>query len=163
MIKATSPDKVYGKFVKYRLGDCISLKCGSKYLGVLISRKFNKYYDCTLIEFYEERKPELEDFVNGKFFGTRFGSWEELVYAVNVVMIECKNVDSNENIEKVGSVQLITTFINDGYSYLKDIVELEKYYQEDLPIRIEKSKNAEKFPDLAFVSRHLINMKHILM
>jgi hypothetical protein len=77
-ISATSPDKVHGKFVKYRKGDCLSIACkNGKYLGVLISEKFNKYYDFTLIDFYKPQKPQLEDFVTGKCFGTRFGSWEE--------------------------------------------------------------------------------------
>ena len=84
-IKQTSPDKVKGKLVKYKQGDCLSVDYkNGKYLGVLISNKFNKYYDLTLIEFYEKRKPSLTDFTNGKFFGTRFGSWEELTYSVNV-------------------------------------------------------------------------------
>ena len=73
-IKDTFPGKVHGKLVKYRQGDCLSIDCkNGKYLAVLISKKFNKFYDLTLIEFY-----------NGKFFGTRFGSWEELTYAVNI-------------------------------------------------------------------------------
>ena len=102
------------------------------------------------------------DFTNGKFFGTRFGSWEELTYAVNVRMIACKYVDNSAEIEKVGSVQLISNFTKDGYAYLNDIKQLKEYYLEALPIRIEKSKNAEKFPDLAFVSKHLIDFKHIV-
>jgi len=51
-IKATSTDKVYGKLVKYRQGDCLSIDCkNEKYLGAVISEKFNAYYDLTLIEF----------------------------------------------------------------------------------------------------------------
>jgi hypothetical protein len=162
-IKQTSPDKVSGKLIKYRHGDCLSINCGNgKYLGALISNQFNKYYDITLIEFYETHKPNLAEFINGKFFGTRFGSWEELTYAVNVRMIECKYIDNSEEIEKVGSVKLISNFIKDGYAYLDDIEQLKQHYLEELPIRIEKSKNAEKFPDLAFVSKHLVDFKHIV-
>lgn len=162
-IKPTSPDKVNGKLVKYRQGDCLSIACDNgKYLGVLISNKFNKYYDLTLIEFYELHKPGLSDFTNGKFFGTRFGSWEELIYALDVRMVECKYIDNAEEIEKIGSIQLITTFEKAGYAYLNNIEELMHYYLEDLPIRIEKSRNAEKFPDIAFVSKHLVDVKHIL-
>ena len=162
-IKQTSPDKVNGKLIKYRQGDCLSVDCGEgKYLGVLISNKFNKYYDLTVIDFYERYKPSLTDFINGKFFGTRFGSWEELTYAVNVRMIECKYIDNCVAIEKVGSVKLITDFRKDGYAYLDDIEQLKQHYLEELPIRIEKSKDAEKFPDIAFVSKHLIDFKHIL-
>lgn len=161
-IKETSPDKVNRKLVKYRQGDCLSFHIGDKYLAALISKKFNKYYDLTLLEYYSDKEPALNDFINGKIFGTRFGSWEELTYAVNVRMITCKYIDNNVAIKKVGSVNLITTFINDGYSYFETLDQLLKYYLEELPIRIEKSKNAEKFPDIAFVSKHLIDMKHIL-
>ena len=161
-IRDTSPDKVYGKLVKYRQGDCLSVHCGDKYLAVLISRKFNKFYDLTLLEYYCDKKPELDDFKKGKFFGTRFGSWEDLTYAVNVRMINCKYIDNNLNIEKVGSVNLIPTIRPDGYAYFDNTDELLEYYLEKLPIRIEKSKNAEKFPDLAFVSKHLIDTKHII-
>ncbi len=162
-IEQTSPDKVDGKLIKYRQGDCLSIDCGNgKYLGALISNKFKKYYDITLIEFYKPHKPGLTDFTNGKFFGTRFGSWEELTYAVNVRMIECKYVDNSLEIEKVGSVKLISNFIKDGYAYLDKIEQLKKHYLEELPIRIEKSKNAEKFPDLAFVSKHLVDFSHIV-
>ncbi|MEJ8844303.1 hypothetical protein WG954_18050 [Lacibacter sp. H375] len=111
-IKQTSSDKIKGKLVKYRQGDCLSIECNNgKYLGVLTSNKFNKYYDLTVIDFYEPHKPVLTDFFSGKFFGTRFGSWEDL---------------------------------------------------EELSIRIEKSKNAERFPDLAFLSKHLVDFKHIV-
>lgn len=162
-IKPTTPDKVNGKLVKYRKGDCLSVDCkNGNYLGVLISEKFNKYYDLTLIEYYKKAKPEIADFVEGKFFGTRFGSWEELTYAVNVRMIECKEIDNDINLEKIGTLNLTSAFGKDGYAYLEQAEQLLGYYLEQLPIRIEKSKNAEKFPDLAFVSKHLIDMKHII-
>jgi len=163
-IKRTSTDKVNGKLVKYRQGDCLSIDCkNGMYLGILISDKYNKYYDFTLIEFYKNTKPQLADFVNGKFFGTRFGSWEEfLQYAVTIKMINCKYVDSKTDIEKVGELALTTTFKPDGHSYINDIDELLAFYLEELPIRIEKSRNAEKFPALAFVSKHLVEMKFII-
>ena len=40
--------------------------------------------------------------------------------------------------------------------------ELQDYYDGDLPIRIEKTNSAEKFPDLAFVGKHLIPLKAII-
>lgn len=162
-IKQTSLDKVNGKLVKYRQGDCLSVACGNgRYLAVLVSSKFNKYYDLTVVEFYEEHKPILTDFTKGSFFGTRFGSWEDLTYAVNVRMIECKYIDKSVGIDKIGEVALIEGFIKDGYGYLDDVAQLTEYYLEELPIRIEKSKNADKFPDLAFVSRHLVDFAHII-
>ena len=162
-ISQISPDKVNGKPVKYKQGDCLGIACKKgKFLGALISKKFNKYYDVTLIQFYEDRPPVIDDFVNGKFFGTRSGSWEELTYAVNVRMMKCKYFDGNVDIQKIGTVQLISNINKDGYKYVESIEDLLDAYMEELPIRIEKSKNAEKFPALAFMSKHLVEMKHII-
>jgi len=161
-IKAASPDKVRGKLVKYGAGDCLSIHHNNKYLAAFIPRKFNKYYDITLLEFYSDNKPALDDFRNGKFFGTRFGSWGDLIYAANIRMITCKYIDENAGIDKVGSLQLIPSLINDGYDYLNNTDELVEYYIKELPVRIEKSKIAEKYPDLAFVSRHLVDMSLII-
>jgi hypothetical protein len=86
-----------------------------------------------------------------------------LTYAVNVRMLNCKYIDTNATIEKVGSITLIPELINDGYGYLDDTKELYEYYTKQLPIRIEKSKNAEQFPDFAFVGKHLIDMTHIIV
>ena len=162
-ISSTSPDKIHGKLVKYRQGDCLSINCkNGKYLGALISEKFNKYYDFTFIDFYKTTKPFLKDFVEGKIFGTRFGSWEDLTYAVDKRMLDCKYVDSNSDIEKVGSVKLISPLEKASYSYFDTVQQLHDYYLEEIPVRIEKSKNAEKFPDIAFVSKHLIDTKNII-
>lgn len=73
-IKETSPDKVHGKLVKYRQGDCLSVGYNDKYLAVIVSRKFNKYYDLTLLDYYGEQKPEINDFLYGKFFGHGLGA-----------------------------------------------------------------------------------------
>src|SRR4051812_24688680 len=71
--------------VNYRLGDCLSIDCkNGKYLAVLITKKFNNYYDLTLLKYHKERKPNLSNFINGKFFGTRLGSWTAFTYAVNI-------------------------------------------------------------------------------
>lgn len=162
-ISSTSPEKVHGKLVKYRMGDCLSIHCGNgMFMGALISEKFNKYYDLTLIEFYKPTKPLLIDFIEGKVFGTRFGSWENLTYAVDKQMFECKYVDSNSDIEIIGSLNLISPVEKAGYSYLDTVKQLHDYYLEEIPVRLEKSKNAEKFPEIAFVSKHLINTKTLL-
>lgn len=161
-IKATSPDKVRGKLVKHTKGDCLSIDCqNGNYLAVLVSEKFNKYYDFTLLELYKPSKPVLGDFVNGRFFGTRFGSWEDLTFAVDKRMIECKYVDDNKYIENVGRLEL-SKFEMASYSYINNVEELLDYYLEEIPIRIEKTRNAERFPDIAFVSKHLVDMKNIL-
>jgi hypothetical protein len=162
-IRETSPDKIRGKLVKYRKGDCLTIKLSNgKYLGALMTGKFNAYYNFTFMDFYKETKPELRDFLNGHFFGTRFGSWEDLTYAVDQRMIKCKYVDNNEDIEKTGEVTMIEKFTSAGYSYLDNVDEMLDYYLGEIPVRIEKSKNAEKFPAIAFVSRHLIEMKKIV-
>lgn len=162
-IKQTSADKVNGKLVKYRQGDCLSINCeNGKYLAVLISEKFNKYYGFTLLEFYKEVKPTLPDFINGRFFGTRFGSWEDLTFAVDKRMMECKYVDNQSGIESRGCLKLISNLSKAVYSYVKSITELLDYYLDEIPIRIEKTFNAEKFPDIAFASKHLVEMINII-
>src|SRR4051794_13200458 len=81
--KVIAPGKVNRKFVNYRLGDCLSIDCkNGKYLAILITKEFNNYYDLTLLEYYKEQKPQLLNFSNGKFFGTRLGSWTAYTYAV---------------------------------------------------------------------------------
>jgi len=163
MIRQTSPDKIRGKLVKYRLGDCLAIKVkNGYYLGALMTGKFNAYYNLTLLEFYKTIKPNIQDFKTGQFFGTRFGSWEELTYAVDQRMIKCNYIDQNSDIESVGTLDLIPNFISAGYAYLNDVEQILDYYNTEWPIRIEKSKNAEKFPEIAFVSKHLIEMKKIV-
>ena len=101
-LKRTTPDKLNGKLVKYRKGDCLSFLCkNGNYLGAIVSDKYNAYYDITLIQYYESHKPQLSEFVNGKYFGTRFGSVDEIQYAVNYRMMKCKYIDDNTNIENV--------------------------------------------------------------
>jgi len=163
MIGHTSPDKVRGRLVKYKLGDCLSIfTSNGNYIAAIMTGKFNKYYNLTLLEFYKEEKPTLRDFENGKFFGTRFGSWEDLKFAVDQKMVECKYLDGNSDIEFVGNLILNENFISAGYSYFDIIGELHEYYLEELPTRILKSKNAEKFPALGFVGRHLVETKTII-
>ena len=128
----------------------------------MISEKFNKYYDFTLLEYYRSTKPVFEDFKNGMFFGTRDGSWECLTYAVDKQMIACKYIDSSINAEFIGNLKLIDNLGRAGYAYVIDVSELLDYYLQEISIRIEKSKNAEKFPDLAFMSKHLVEMGHII-
>ena len=77
-------------------------------------------------------------------------------------MMECKYIEGNTAIQKVGGVALIQKFRQDGHAYDNTIDELLQHYTKELPIRIEKSKNAEKFPGLAIVSKHLVEMKHII-
>jgi hypothetical protein len=161
-IKRGSTEKINGKAVKYKSGDCLSLLCSNGlYLGVFISDKFNKYYDLTLIEFYKKDLPSLSDFINGYFFGTRFGSWEKLNYGTDHRMISCDYIDNNIGIEKIGNINLTPNLSVASYAYIDTVDQLEDYYLEELPIRQEKSSNAEKFPDLAFVNKHLIPLKTI--
>jgi hypothetical protein len=162
-IRQTSPDKIRGKLVKYKQGDCLEIKLSNgDYLGALMTGKFNAYYNLTFMDFCKHSKPEMRDYESGKFFGTRFGSWEDLTYAVDQRMIKCNYIDKNLDIEKIGSLDLISNFTSAGYAYLDDIEQIFEYYKTELPIRIEKSKNAEKFPEIAFVSKHLIELKRII-
>jgi hypothetical protein len=159
-----SPDKVKGKLVKYRKGDCLSLACGDgMYLAAFISQKFNKYYDLTLTEYLREKKPALEDFVNGRFFGN-YREIEEAKYtpAIEKLMLPCLDIDSNPDVEKVGSVQLIEPLELTSYGSRKDIADLLQHYQDDVPLRIQRQINYEKWPDRLLTSDRLIEMKAIL-
>ena len=163
MIKQTSPDKIRGKLVKYKLGDCLAIRLkNGDFLGAVMTGKFNAYYNLTFLDFYMNKRPEIQDFITGQFFGTRFGSWEELTYAVDQRMIKCNYIDKNTDIELIGSLDLVSNFISAGYGYLNDTDQILDYYKAEMPVRIEKSKNAEKFPEIAFVSKHLIEMKKII-
>src|SRR5688572_4123821 len=82
-------------------------------------------------------------------------------YAVDKRMILCKDVDDNLEVELVGTLDLIDNLGRASYSYINDIEELLSYYLDEIPIRVEKTANADKFPDLAFVSSHLVNMESI--
>jgi len=161
MIRETSPDKIRGKLVKYRLGDCLTIQQDDKYVGAIMTGKFNKYYNLTFMDFMTTTKPTHADFVNGRLFGTRFGSWEELKYGVDQRMVQCKYVDSELKIEKAGTINLIGDFVSAGYAYLDNIAEIFNYYHQEINVRIEKSKDAEKFPAIAFVGRHLIETTKI--
>ena len=162
MIRQTSPDRIRGKLVKYKTGDCLAIKLSENYIGALMTGKFNAYYNLTFMDFLMHSKPEMIDFELGQFFGTRFGSWEDLTYAVDQRMIKCKYIDENSDIEKVGSLELTSNLMSAGYAYLNSIEQIFEYYKTEMPIRIEKNKNAEKFPEIAFVSKHLIQMKKII-
>src|SRR5690606_18676311 len=128
MIRQTSPDKVRGKLVKYKPGDCLSIKLSSgEYLGALMTGKFNAYYNLTLMNFCKSSKPEISDYELGQFFGTRFGSWEDLTYAVDQLMVKCNYIDKNPDFEKVGSLDLISNFISAEYSYANNIEKIFDY------------------------------------
>jgi hypothetical protein len=162
-ISQTSPDKIRGKLVKYKLGDCLVFKTSNgDFIAAIITGKFNAYYNLTFIEWQKNTKPTWENFKKGRFFGTRFGSIEDITYAVEQRMIKCKYIDDNADIESIGTLNLITNFSSAGYAYLNDIEGMYKYYLNELPIRIEKTSNGEKFPELGFVSRHLIYTKNII-
>jgi hypothetical protein len=96
------------------------------------------------------------------FFGTRFGSWECLTYAVDRQMIACRYIDSSVNTEFIGNLKIIDNLGTAAYAYLNDISELLDYYLEQITVRIEKTSNAREFPDLAFVSKHLVEMRYII-
>jgi hypothetical protein len=158
-----SPDKVKGKLVKYRKGDCLSINCADgRYLAALVSEKFNKYYDLTLIEYLNERKPAIDDFINGRFFGNYFDGMDGFRPIVERKMMACLDVDSNPAIEKIGSLELIEPLENKSYGYMKNVDELFDHYVTDLPLRIQRTINFEKRPDIVFISARLIHVREII-
>jgi hypothetical protein len=61
----------------------------------------------------------------------------------------------------MGMINLIPDFVSASYAYLDNIAEIFNYYDQEINVRIEKSKDAEKFPAIAFVGRHLIETKKL--
>ncbi len=161
MMRQTSPNKLRGKLVKYILGDCLIIQTDDSYIGAIITDKFNKYYNLTCMDFNLKTKPIFDNFINGRLFGARYGSWEELLYGVDQRMVECKYVDNESRIEKVGSIELIPNFVSAGYAYLSNVDEIFEYYREEIHVRIEKSNDAEKYPAIAFVGRHLLDTEKV--
>ena len=123
--------------------------------------KFNKYYNLTFMDFNLQTKPTFDNFIHGRLFGTRYGSWEELQYGVDQIMVECTYVDNELRIEKVGTIELIPNFVSAGYAYLSNVGEIFDYYREEIHVRIEKSNDAEKYPAIAFVGRHLLETEKV--
>ncbi len=162
-VKPTSPDKVRGKLVKYRKGDCLSLRCDDgRYLAVFISEKFNKYYDFTFLEYLKEEKPTVEDFINGRFFGCYGEEMDRVFPAVHKNMMPCLEVDANPDIHKVGSLELVEPLAKSSYGYDKDVAGLLQYYLDDLPQRQINTINFDRLPDQVFIGNRLIEMRQIL-
>jgi hypothetical protein len=161
MIRETSPDKIRGKIVKYQLGDCLVIQQDSHFIGAIMTGKFNKYYNLTFMDFVTTTKPKLGDFIHGRLFGTRLGSWKELTYGVDQRMVTCKYIDNEPNIEKIGMINLNQDFVSAGYAYLDNLAEIFNYFYQEINTRIEKSIEAEKFPGVSFVGKHLIETTKI--
>ncbi|NME68698.1 hypothetical protein [Flammeovirga aprica] len=65
------------------------------------------------------------------------------------------------NTHLLGNIELNNIFDVDGYAYLKSIEEIETYFDEEIHTRIEKTKNADKFPILGFMSKNLLSIEAI--
>lgn len=162
-IKAGSPDKVRGKLVKYRKGDCLSLLCSNgKYLAAFISEKFNRYYDLTLLEYLKESKPTMEDFLNGRFFGNFGGDENPDVIGVEKKMIDCIEADENPDIEKVGTLDLIDHIERKFYSYVQGIDDILEHYITECPRRLINTLNFEKVSNINMIGDRLIELKKLI-
>lgn len=152
-----------GKLVKYRKGDCLSIDCNNgSFIAAFISEKFNKYYDFTLIEFCKEAKPTVADFINGRFFGNFVGTVDGYVPGVQKRLLECLYIDANNQVEKIGSISLLDELHLGGYGYLKSIDELVDYYFDDIQLRLQKTINVQRNPNLNQQGDRLIEMNVIL-
>lgn len=147
---------------KYKTGDCLSLKCSDgAFIAAIVTGTFKSYYDMTLIEYRSEDMPNAINFQKGKFFGTREGSLEDINYLVDKCMIKMTWADKSTNVTCIYSLNLPETLAKASYCYINNIDDLLKYYIEELPIRIEKSKNAELFAETGFMSKHLIDLAYL--
>ncbi|MDI3321178.1 hypothetical protein [Pinibacter soli] len=164
-IKKGSPDKVRGKLVKYRKGDCVSIHCGEgKYLAVFISEKFNKYYDFTLFDYLEGRQPTTDDFINGYYFG-RYGDSPENVFpCVEKIMMDCLEIDASPNVEKIVHFELTESLTMGSYIYGRsgDLASLLNDYKSDIERRRTNTENFNKHPDVFFIGDRLMKFKEII-
>lgn len=158
-IDSGSPDKVKWKAVKYKKGDCFSIDCNNgNFLAAFITEKFNKYYDFTLIEYYNENEPKIEDFLHSKFFGNYFLAQDKYIWGVDKNMIECKYVDNTPELKKIGNINIIDEIEKGSYWYINNIAELLKHYSTWLPIY----KNDSEEKNIAKTGPSLINIETIL-
>lgn len=152
--------------MKYRKGHCLSLSCeNGKYLGCFISEKCNKYYAFTLIGYVNDKKPSMDDFVNGRFFGKYFQSIiedENYCPATERLMLACLETDTNPKVEKIGSLDLIDSLAKASYGYWKDLGEVLKYYLENISQGRKNTENFNKQPNKISISNRLIEIKRIL-
>jgi hypothetical protein len=164
-IKAGSPDKVRGKLVKYKKGDCLSVHRGDgKYLAVFISEKFNKYYDFTLFDYLEDRKPTTDDFVNGHYFGRYGDSPDSIFPCVEKIMMDCLEVDANPDAEKIVHFELTESLKMGSYTYgdMGSFAFLLERYQSDIGRRRTNTANFDKRPDVFFIGDRLMRFKEII-
>ena len=158
-----SPDKVKGKLVKYKRGDCLSIDCNDgNYLAAFISEKYNKYYDFTLIDFCKKTKPTIEDFIKGKFAGNLVGLPDGYLPGIQKHMLECLYIDASNRIEMIGSINLLEPLMLGGYCYMKDLDELISYYFADIQLRRQKTINAQMNPNLNQQGDRLFEMEILL-
>ncbi|OJJ13931.1 hypothetical protein BKI52_45015 [marine bacterium AO1-C] len=153
--------------MKFKKGDCLGIDCGNNnFVGAIITRvykgKDGMFYDLTLIEFYDESMPIITDFLEGRYFGTRYGSPEDVSFAVDVKMMATSYLDQYKGIELITSLSILAEIEITGYSYTSNIKELLDDYAEEIAIRLNKSNLAEDHPELGFNGTHLIDIKTIL-
>ncbi|MEO1054370.1 MAG: hypothetical protein AAFX87_27275, partial [Bacteroidota bacterium] len=144
---------------KYKRGDCLEFMFNpNRRLGVIITNIYNSHYDLTLTDIDTNKDLILDNFKQCSVFGTKEGSVEDTSYLVNVRMLKSNILDKLETVRLIGNIELNNMFDNDGYGYLDGYDELETYFDNEIKIRTEKTKNANKFPSLGFMSRNLLNI-----
>ncbi|MDH7460151.1 hypothetical protein QEG73_02635 [Chitinophagaceae bacterium 26-R-25] len=162
-MKAGSPDKVKGKLVKYRKGDCLSIHCGGgKFLAVFISEKFNRFYDLTLFDYLEDRKPTIEDFVDGYYFGRYGDSPEGIFPCVEKLMMDCLEVDASEDVERIAHFELTESLHLASYGGRENFAKLLEHYNLDIGKRRTNTDNFNKRPDVFFIGDRLMKFNEII-
>ncbi|MBV4357614.1 hypothetical protein [Pinibacter aurantiacus] len=162
-LKPGSPDKVKGKLVKYRKGDCLSIHCGGgKYLAVFISEKFNRFYDLTLFDYLEDRKPTIEDLVSGCYFGRYGDSTEGIFPCVEKLMMDCLEVDASEDVERIAHFEITESLQVGSYGGRESFAKLLEHYNLSIDNRRTNTENFNKRPDVFFIGDRLMKFKEII-
>jgi hypothetical protein len=148
---------------KYNIGDCLSFNCDkNQFIAGFVSGIFKSYYDITLIDYLDNKKPTKDTFMISKFFGTRFGDIGDISYAVDKSMIKTNFIDNSEDIEWIDNLDIPILLDKASYHYDNNTIDLLNYYKNEISVRIDKTTNAEMFPEIGFAGKHLIDINLIL-
>lgn len=150
--------------MKYQKGDCLSIDCGNNhFIAVVVTTVSESSYGVTLVEYYESIMPSLATFAKAKLFGTRYGSLQEVTYALDIRMMNVEYLEGASQVQKMGTLDLVADVAISSQSVVANIKKLLDDYAEELPVRIKKSELALAHPDLGFVGMHLIEFDHIIL
>ena len=104
----------------------------------------------------------MKDFTSGKFFGSYYDSIEELFYGVDQQIFEHKYIDNENNVERIGFLNLNSQIISAGYFYINDLSQMLDYYMDSILNRVINMGRAEDSPTIPSIVQLLMPTKKII-